>query len=62
MPRNDFGGPGLVIGALKIHLLGLVELVGLEPTTSSLRTKRSTILPQCLCGFHRSITVHYGPN
>src|SRR5260370_42433503 len=39
----------------------LVELVGIEPTTSSLRTMASAELSHSLACTWQSSTVHYGP-
>jgi hypothetical protein len=39
----------------------LVELVGIEPTTSSLRTMASAKLSHCLACTWQPSTVHYGP-
>jgi len=38
-----------LITGFRIKGLEVVELVGIEPTTSSLRTMRSPTRPQCLC-------------
>jgi hypothetical protein len=43
---KNFGGPGAVILRQRVRQVieNLVELVGIEPTTSSLRTMQSAVL------------------